>query len=181
MLCAVDARDSSHETAQQVAESKKWLAVAALFTDSSQSEATVDQASISPPDTGTATHHAAAAPSSESQPSTSISQNSSIPTGVSEHVPVHNAEVTQSAQTASRASHQPSSSHAHGQTQSGPEGAEPEQSVQAADAEAHEPSTQAAAAASTVALTNDSCNNASPVTSGDLSAAASVIREHGKA
>jgi len=180
----VYARDSSSETAQQVAESKKWLAVAALFTDSSQCEATADQASISLPDTGNITHQAAAAPSSEStQPFTSISQSSSIRTGVNKHPPVHNAaEVTQSAHSASRAFHQPSVCHAHGQTKSGPEEAESVQSVQAANAEAHEQSTEAAAAAtSTVTLTSDSCDDAYAVTSGDLTAAASVIREHGKA
>ncbi|KAA6428792.1 MAG: hypothetical protein FRX49_01667, partial [Trebouxia sp. A1-2] len=79
----VDARDSSNETAQQVAKSKKWLAVAALFTDSTPCEATADQASISPPDTGTTARQAAAAPTSEStQQSTSISHSSSTPTGI---------------------------------------------------------------------------------------------------
>ncbi len=183
VLCAVHVRDSSNETAQQVAESKKWLAVAALFTDSSQCEATADQASISPPDTGTTTYEAAAASSSEStQPSTSISQSSSIPTGVGDHAPVHNAaEVTQSADSVSCASHQLSISHALGQAKTGPEGAELVQSVQAANAEAHEQLTKATAATSTVTLRNDSCNDASAATSGDSTAAASVIREHGKA
>ncbi len=176
------ARDSSNETAQQVAESKKWLAVAALFADSSQREATADQASISPPDTGTTTRQAAAAPSSESTlRSTSIFQSSSIPTGISKHVPVQNAaEVTQSASRASCDSHQPSISHAHGQTKSGPEGQESVNSVQTANTEAHEQSTEAAAATSTVTLKNDSCDDASAVTSGDLTAAASIIKEHGK-
>lgn len=182
-LCAVYARDSSNETAQQVAESKKWLAVAALFTDSSQCQATADQASISPPDTGTTTRQAAAAPPSEStQQSTSNSQSSSMQTGFSKHAPVHSAaEVTQSASSASCASHQPSISHAHGQTKSGPEGAESVQSVQTATTEAHEQLIEATAAASTVTLKNDSCENASAATSRDLTAAASVIREHGKA
>ncbi len=183
VLCAVHARDSSKETAQQVAESKKWLAVAALFTDSSQCEATADQASISPPDNGTTTYEAAAASSSEStQPSTSISQSSSIPTGVGDHAPVHNAaEVTQSADSVSCASHQLSISHALGQAKTGPEGAELVQTVQAANAEAHEQLTKATAATSTVTLKNDSCDDASAATSGDSTAAASVIREHGKA
>ena len=191
-LCAVDARDSSNETAQQIAESKKWLAVAVLFTNSSQYETTADQASISPSDTGTITHQAAAAPSSgATQPSTSTSQSSSISAGVSKHAPVQNAAGTQRASRASCASHQPSISHAHGQTKSSPEGVEPVQSVQTADAEAHEQLTEATAAtstvteataaASTVTLKNDSCDDASAATSGDVTAAAFVIREHGKA
>lgn len=192
-LCAVDARDSSNETAQQIAESKKWLAVAALFTNSSGYETTADQASISPSDTGNIIHQAAAAASSEAtQPSTSTSPSSSISAGVSKHAPVHNAaEGTQSASHASCASHQPSISHAHGQTKSSPEGAEPVQSVQTADAEAHEQLTEATAATSTVTeataatstaiLKNDSCDDASAATSGDVTAAAFVIREHGKA
>lgn len=179
----MDARDSSNETAQQVAKSKKWLAVAALFTDSTPCEATADQASISPPDTGTTARQAAAAPTSEStQQSTSISHSSSTPTGISKRPPVHNAaEVTQSAHSVSCAPHQPSIYHAPGQTDFGPEGAESVQRVQAANAEVHEQSTEAAAAISTVTLTNDSCDDASAVASGDLTAAASVIREHGKA
>ena len=176
-------RDSSNETPQQVAESKKWLAVAALFTDSSQCEANADQASISPPDTGTTAHQAAAAPTSESTlQSTSISQSNSIPTRISKHAQVHNAaEATHSAHSAACASHQPSISHAHGQTKSGPEGLESVKSVQAADTEAHKQLTEALTAASTVTLENDSCDDASAATSGDLTAAASVIREHGKA
>lgn len=57
----MDARDSCNETAQQVAESKKWLAVAALIAQSRQPEATsvqagATQASIPSPDIGQDQH-----------------------------------------------------------------------------------------------------------------------------